>query len=79
MPDHKHQAAAVADDSSLDEDEDGGVRRPLVALVAVVAAWASLIATLTLIERHLGPPQEVTAATIARSQSSPEQFPWQPP
>lgn len=82
MPDRKHQPAAGADDRPPDEDEDGGVRRPLIGLVVVVAAGIGFIVALTLIERHLGPPQVATVATVAntvRPQHVPEQFPWQLP
>lgn len=78
MSDGQHQPAVITEEHSHDED-DGGVRRPLLTLVVVVAAGVGLILALTLIERHLGPSQAATAATVAGSRRTPDQPPAQPP
>lgn len=66
-----------ADEYPLVGDDDGGVQRPLIALVVVVATGISMIVALTLIERYLGPPQEATVVAAPGTQRTPDQLPAQ--
>ncbi len=66
------------DDNGHSTDDDGGVRRPLIALAVVVAVAAGFNLALTLIERQRTPAHANDAATVSAA-SGYQRSPGQPP